>query len=148
MAGRQRGNPSGKIILVEKQGVREVDRSELLLIGQITQSWKERRRPRSAVGIVDQTLEDGNGVQIGGISCAGACAQRRESQLAAGGTVGCIPQEIEPQQRMVIEEAVRSADHCLPVARGIPRHAHARLDVVGVGLNALLQSQEVVSSFR
>ena len=42
-------------------------------------------------------------------------------QLAAGGTVGGIAEEVEAEQRMVIEHAVGGADHGLAVARWDPR---------------------------
>jgi hypothetical protein len=49
---------------------------------------------------------------------------------------------------MVIEDAVGGADHGFAVAFRIPRQAKAGLDVVGIGLDSLLQSQEVVSCQR
>ena len=68
-----------------------------------------------------------------------------ESQLSAGRSVGSIAQEVKSQQRMIIEHSVRSADDRLAVPLGIPGHTDARLNVVGVGLNSFLQSEQVVS---
>src|SRR5579863_5977285 len=46
---------------------------------------------------------------------------------------------------MIVEDAIRSAHYSLAVPVRIPRHAHTRLNVVGVGLNSFLQSEEVIS---
>ncbi len=61
-----------------------------------------------------------------------------EKQLAAFGGVGGVPEEVKTEQRVVEEDAVRSAHDSLAIAFGIPRHAEARLNVVGIGLDALL----------
>src|ERR1700680_2666689 len=47
---------------------------------------------------------------------------------------------------MVIEDSVRCTNYCFPITLWIPSDADARLNVIGVGLNALLQSQIVVAS--
>src|SRR5580698_1654741 len=49
---------------------------------------------------------------------------------------------------MIVEQSIRSADHGLTIAPGIPGQADARLYVVLVGLNSFLQSQQVISAER
>src|SRR5437879_4133555 len=46
---------------------------------------------------------------------------------------------------MVVEQTVGRAEHSFAVVLRIPRHAHARLDIVLVGLNSLLQPQKVIT---
>src|SRR5579863_3124276 len=46
---------------------------------------------------------------------------------------------------MVIEHSIRCADDCLGRSKRIPRYADAGLNVVFVGLNSFLQTEQIVS---
>src|SRR5208283_4386592 len=138
-----------QVVLIKKLRLREIYRLESLLVGQVAnvrvaRGGQRRRTP----GLIHQALENREGIQIGWISCAVAKSRSAECQLAAGGTVGSVSQEIKSEQGMVVKRSVRCAHHRLPVSLGIPRQPYARLDVSLGGLNSLLQTQEVVSSLR
>src|ERR1700719_41581 len=49
---------------------------------------------------------------------------------------------------MVVEHSIRGADNCLSVSPGVPSEAEARLNIVLVGLNSLLQSESLVGRKR
>ncbi len=70
---------------------------------------------------------------------------RRTAQLAALRSIRSIAQKIEAEQRMIVEHSVGGANHGLAIAFRVPRQPDARLNVVGIGLDAFLQSQHVVS---
>ena len=55
------------------------------------------------------------------------------------------PRKYKPEQRVIVEHSVRRADHGLAVAFRVPGQPNARLEVVLVGLNSLLQSEELVA---
>src|ERR1700690_1905213 len=59
--------------------------------------------------------------------------------------MGGLAEEIEAEQGVIVEHAEGCADYSFPIALGIPCDAQARLNVVAIGLNAFLDSQELVS---
>ena len=140
-----------KVVLVEEDRLREVERLKLLLVRQIIKSGQHQgivggragRGDRSR-GRGQQSLEYWDCVQVANVSGAAARSRAAEGQLAAARAVGSIAEEIEAEQGVVVEHAKRSADDGLAVSLGIPRDAQARLNVVGVGLDAFLQSQGVI----
>ena len=120
--------------------MREVQRLELLLVRQVAQVGVGKRERRgSAAGLIQCPLKDRDRVQIPRVTVvATAWGSAAESQLAARGTVRRIAQEVEPEQRVVVEHPVRSTDDGLAVAFGIIRKSETRLDIVLVGLNSFL----------
>src|SRR5204863_9673499 len=90
------------------------------------------------------TLEDRNRIQVGGRRSAATYARSCKCQLSAGRAVGSVAEEVESQQRMVVEQPVRSAEHRLAIALRIKSQTNARLNVVLVGLNSFLQPELVV----
>ena len=104
-------------------------------------AWTAQGR---AVGGDGESLKNRNRIQIAGLPGAAARPRSPESKLAAGRSVGRIAQEVKTEQRVIVKHAVRSADDGLTIALGVARKAHARLEIVLVGLNALLQSEQIV----
>src|SRR4029077_7414969 len=49
---------------------------------------------------------------------------------------------------MIVEHAIRRPHHGLAVSMGIPSYTDARLEIVRVRLNSLLQSQQIVCGQR
>src|SRR5260370_29395465 len=64
--------------------------------------------------------------------------------MAAARAVGGIAEEMEAEQRMVVEDPVRGSDYGFAVSAGVPGESEARLTVVLVGLNTFLQSEGLV----
>ena len=129
-----------QVILVQENRLREVQRLELLLVRQVAQVGVGKRERRgSAAWLIQRPLKDRDRVQIPRVTVgATAWGSATESQLAARRTVRRIAQEVEPEQRVVVEQPVRSTDDGLAVAFGIIRKSETRLDIVLVGLNSFL----------
>ena len=120
-----------------------------MVIGVISQSRDERRWSWRALRrdrVVDQALEDGNGVQITGLASASAEARASKGQLRRSRSIRGIPQEIEPKQWMIEKHSIGGSDHRLPASPWIPRDTNARLKIVPVRVDALLQPQLIVGS--
>src|SRR5208337_3470613 len=130
----------GQVVLIEELGVSLV-RLELLLVRQIIKL--------AYVHAIQKTpSENTSGIEIGGTVWGGAGIAGNTSgkrQLDAGRAVGSIAEEIEAEQGVVVEHSKRRADYGFAISPGIPSHAHARLNVVLVGLDAFLESKIVVS---
>src|SRR5581483_875812 len=102
---------------------------------------------RQAISGVQNALENVGGVhrryRICGAGAAGT--PTGEDELHGLGRIRSIAEEVEAEQRVIVEHAVGGADHVLAIALGIPSDADARLEIVLVGLNAFLDSELVVS---
>jgi hypothetical protein len=96
----------------------------------------------------NQALEDFYRVQVAGVPCSLAGRSRTEGELSARGRVRSIAQKIEAEERVVVEDAIRSPEYRLAVAAGVESDADARLKVVSGGLNAFLQPQGLVGGPR
>src|SRR5579872_4579979 len=138
-----------QIILIDENRLWKIQRLELLLIRQVTQVGRKRRRDTRRNGLY--ALKNIAGVQIQrtAVRCIRiARTASRKQQLPTPRSVRRIAQEIKSQQRMIVENPIRPAQHGLPVALRIPGKAQARLHVVGIRLDALLQTQRIVSCQR
>src|SRR5215469_792068 len=94
----------------------------------------------------NQSLKDGYRVQVIGVARdPGAAACARKCQLSAGRSIGGVAEEIQSEQRVIVKQPVRGSKYGLAVAAGIPGDADPRLNVVRVGLNALLQSEILIT---
>src|SRR5437899_1281250 len=142
-----------QIILVEKYRLGKVQRLELLLIRQVAKrSINRTKRRRSALGRVsrvdERPLENGNGIEVARVTCERAGPGAGKGQLAAARSVRRVTEKIQTQQRVIIEQSIRGANHRSSVTCRVPRQANSRLKIILVGLNAFLQSEEVVPSKR
>src|SRR5262249_17962684 len=122
-----------EVILVDEQV--SIGRIEALLAGLVT---RDRRQARTGG---ENALEDIGCVQAAraGRNPGIARGATREQQLSASGTVGCVTEKVEAEQRVIVKNAIGSSQHALAVTAGVPRDTDARLDIVCVGLNTLLQ---------
>ncbi len=142
IAERLEGNREGRgwvqIVLVDEQVC--VRRIEALLIWLVSRNGLQARTggqdSLKDVGCI-QAARTGSDSGVAGTSA-------REQQLAALRTVGCVAQEIQAEQRVIIKDPIRGAEHALAIASRIPCKPNARLKVVLVSLNALLQAQLIV----
>src|SRR5580658_8302237 len=141
-----------EVVLVDEQRIGKIKRLKLLLVGQITQrSVQSRRGGRSALRrerIHQQPLKNRNRIQIPRVARDGTCRRAAKRQLNALRTIGSIAQKIQPEERMVVEQSVRSAHHRFAVTLWVPSDTNSRLDVIGIRLNAFLKAQEVISGER
>src|ERR1035441_468255 len=90
-------------------------------------------------------MEDRDRIQIARTPCFGAPSRPAKCQLAAGRSIRRITQEVQTQQRMIVEHAKRGSYHRLSITLGIPCDSDARLKVVLVCLDSFLQPKQVVS---
>src|SRR2546430_543723 len=146
-ASGQIDNPNGLEgyrVLVDEQRIWE-ESIEALFTRQVSQSGSQGAGHATWQGLY--ALKDVGCIQIEWTGIARVLVTRCASckkQLATLRSVRRITQKIQPEQRVIIEHAVRGTYHALAVSSGIPSDTNPRLEVIGVGLNSLLQPERVI----
>src|SRR5579864_1617724 len=118
-----------QIVLVKKCGLREIQSYETLLVRKVAECGRGGliegcRAGIRAIGHIDRkSLKNRNRIQVSGIPWPTASTGAAKSKLAARGSIRRIAQEVETQQRMVVEDSVGGANHSFTIALRVPRQS-------------------------